>query len=226
MAKNVEINEIVYNSVPSVKIPLASGTGDALFVDTSDATMTSGGQSLDGVTSYANGVKITGSIPTKTAADMTASGATVTAPAGYYAESASKNIASGTATTPATSISAVPVLSINTATGVITGTVCASQNITPTVSAGYVSAGTAGTISVSGSDTLALTAQAAQTITPGTTAQTIAAGQYLTGAQTIAGDANLIAQNIKAGVSIFNVDGELSTPVVSQDSVTKVLSIS
>ena len=226
MAKNVEINEIVYNSVPSVKIPLANGTGDALFVDTSDATMTSGGQSLDGVTSYANGVKITGSIPTKTAADMTASGATVTAPAGYYAESASKNIASGTATTPATSISAVPVLSINTATGVITGTVSASQNITPTVSAGYVSAGTAGTISVSGSDTLALTAQAAQTITPGTTAQTIAAGQYLTGAQTIAGDANLTAQNIKAGVSIFNVDGELSTPVVSQDSVTKVLSIS
>ena len=226
MAKNVEINEIVYNSVPSVKIPLANGTGDALFVDTSDATMTSGGQSLDGVTSYANGVKITGSIPTKTAADMTASGATVTAPAGYYAESASKNIASGTATTPATSISAVPVLSINTATGVITGTVSASQNITPTVSAGYVSAGTAGTISVSGSDTLAFTAQAAQTITPGTTAQTIAAGQYLTGAQTIAGDANLIGQNIKAGVSIFNVDGELSTPVVSQDSVTKVLSIS
>ena len=226
MAKNVEINEIVYNSVPSVKIPLANGTGDALFVDTSDATMTSGGQSLDGVTSYANGVKIMGSIPTKTAADMTASGATVTAPAGYYAESASKNIASGTATTPATSISAVPVLSINTATGVITGTVSASQNITPTVSAGYVSAGTAGTISVSGSDTLALTVQAAQTITPGTTAQTIAAGQYLTGAQTIAGDANLIAQNIKAGVSIFNVDGELSTPVVSQDSVTKVLSIS
>ena len=226
MAKNVEINEIVYNSVPSVKIPLANGTGDALFVDTSDATMTSGGQSLDGVTSYANGVKITGSIPTKTAADMTASGATVTAPAGYYAESASKNIASGTATTPATSISAVPVLSINTASGVITGTVSASQNITPTVSAGYVSAGTAGTISVSGSDTLALTAQAAQTITPGTTAQTIAAGQYLTGAQTIAGDANLIGQNIKAGVSIFNVDGELSTPVVSQDSVTKVLSIS
>ena len=226
MAKNVEINEIVYNSVPSVKIPLANGTGDALFVDTSDATMTSGGQSLDGVTSYANGVKITGSIPTKTAADMTASGATVTAPAGYYAESASKNIASGTATTPATSISAVPVLSINTATGVITGTVSASQNITPTVSAGYVSSGTAGTISVSGSDTLALTAQAAQTITPGTTAQTIAAGQYLTGAQTIAGDANLIGQNIKAGVSIFNVDGELSTPVVSQDSVTKVLSIS
>lgn len=49
--------------------------------------------------------------------------------------------------------------------------------------------------------------QAAQTITPTTTDQTIASGKYLTGVQTIKGDANLIAENIKEGVSIFGVTG-------------------
>lgn len=49
--------------------------------------------------------------------------------------------------------------------------------------------------------------QSAQTITPGTTDQTIAAGKYLTGAQTIKGDANLVAANIAKDVSIFGVTG-------------------
>ena len=53
--------------------------------------------------------------------------------------------------------------------------------------------------------------KAAATITPGTSNQTIAAGTYLTGAQTIAGDADLIAANIKAGVSIFNVTGTFTS---------------
>lgn len=52
----------------------------------------------------------------------------------------------------------------------------------------------------------------AATITPGTTAQTIAANTYLTGTQTIAGDANLIASNIKSGVSIFGINGTYSAP--------------
>lgn len=51
--------------------------------------------------------------------------------------------------------------------------------------------------------------QAAQTITPGTTNKTIAAGRYLTGTQTIRGDANLTADNIKSGVSIFGITGSL-----------------
>lgn len=52
-----------------------------------------------------------------------------------------------------------------------------------------------------------LTTQGAQTITPGTANKTIASGRYLTGTQTIKGDANLAASNIKSGVSIFGVDG-------------------
>lgn len=69
-----------------------------------------------------------------------------------------------------------------------------------TQTAGKVSAGTK-------SATKQLTTQAAQTITPGTADQTIASGRYLTGTQTIKGDANLVASNIKSGVSIFGVAG-------------------
>lgn len=47
----------------------------------------------------------------------------------------------------------------------------------------------------------------AATYTPGTIDQTIASGQYLTGAQTVKGDTNLIPANIKSGVSIFSVTG-------------------
>ena len=68
--------------------------------------------------------------------------------------------------------------------------------------------------------------KSAQTYTPGTSDQTITAGQYLSGAQTISGDANLVATNILSGISIFGVAGSLSVPTISQDSITKVLSIS
>lgn len=50
----------------------------------------------------------------------------------------------------------------------------------------------------------------AQTYTPKTVSQTIAKGQYLSGNQTIQGDENLIASNIKSGVSIFGVSGTAS----------------
>lgn len=51
--------------------------------------------------------------------------------------------------------------------------------------------------------------KAAAIYTPGTTNQEIAAGQYLSGKQTIKGDANLLAANIKKGISIFGVTGNL-----------------
>ena len=51
------------------------------------------------------------------------------------------------------------------------------------------------------------TTKAATTYTPKTTNQTISAGTYCSGAQTIKGDANLKAENIAEGVSIFGVTG-------------------
>ena len=131
MAQNVVINGVTYSNVPKVQIP-KSGTGTAEFVDTSDATLDNGSKMLSGNTAYANGVKYTGSISSKSA----------------------------------------------------------------------------------------------QTYTPTTSDQTISAGQYLSGAQTIKGDSNLQAQYIANGVSIFGVSGSLSAATISQDGVTKVLSIS
>lgn len=52
-----------------------------------------------------------------------------------------------------------------------------------------------------------VTKKAAATITPGTSNQTIAPATYLMGMQTIVGDADLIAGNIKQGVEIFGVTG-------------------
>lgn len=55
-----------------------------------------------------------------------------------------------------------------------------------------------------------VTKKSAQTITPSTSDQTISSGQYLSGDQTIKGDSNLLASNIKSGVSIFGVSGSYS----------------
>jgi hypothetical protein len=52
-----------------------------------------------------------------------------------------------------------------------------------------------------------VTKKSAATYTPGTSDQNIASGQYLNGTQTIKGDSNLTAANIKSGVSIFGVTG-------------------
>lgn len=246
------------------------------LIDTTQKTVTAASM-LNGITALKNdGTDITGSIASKTSSDLNASGDTVTAPAGYYASSASKSVSSGTAgtptatkgtvssnsvsvtpsvtnttgyitggtktgtpvtvsaselvsgtktisasgttdvtnyasasvasgsaSTPATTITANPSISVSSG-GLITASVSASQSVTPTVSAGYVSSGTAGTVTVSGSATQQLSTQAAQTIHPSATDQTIASGKYLTGAQTVKGVllTNLSADNIKKDVVV------------------------
>lgn len=185
--------------------PVSGGTIRTITaVDISGDTVTASDM-LYGVTAHdASGTAVTGNIVTKTQADLSASGDTVTAPAGYYASSASKSVASGSAATPATTITVTPTISVNSSTGVITASVSASQSVTPTVSTGYVSTGTAGTITASGSDTEQMSVQAAQTIHPSTSDQTIASGRYLTGNQTIKAVtvSGLSASNILSGVTV------------------------
>lgn len=220
MAKSVIIRDVTYSDVPSVTIPLAVGSGEAEFFDTSDATLDNANKLLSGVTAYADGVKYTGSIASKSSSDLTVSGATVTVPAGNYASQATKSVAAGSATAPAT----ISGTSATVSTGTNTLTLSKTVSVTPTVSAGYVSSGTAGNSEVS--LTASVTTKGATTYTPTTSAQTISSGTYLTGAQTISGDANLVASKIVYPYSIFGVAGSAKLPVISQDSTTKVLSIS
>lgn len=163
--------------------------------DTSDATATAG-DILSGKTAYVAAGKVTGTIASKSSSNLTASGATVTVPAGYYPSQASKSVATATQATPSITVSSAGLITAKS-----------------TQSAGYVSSGTK-------SATKQLTTQGAQTITPGTSNKTIASGRYLTGTQTIKGDANLVAANIKKGVSIFGVAGTNE----GEDIVQKVIS--
>ncbi len=84
-----------------------------------------------------------------------------------------------------------------------------------------------------------ITSKAAASYNPSTTDQTINAAQYLSGAQTIKAvtTTNLTSAYIANGITIkvgctadddciASVTGSLSSPVISQDSTTKVLSIS
>lgn len=84
-----------------------------------------------------------------------------------------------------------------------------------------------------------ISSKAAATITPTSADQTISSGQYLSGAQTIEGIVvtNLTSANIANGVtikvgtatdddSVTSVTGSLTSATISQDGVTKILSIS
>lgn len=87
---------------------------------------------------------------------------------------------------------AVPTISVSSG-GLITASA--------TQSGGIVTAGTK-------SATQQLTTQGAKTVTPTTTEQiAVASGRYTTGDIKVAGDANLKAENIAEGVSIFGVSG-------------------
>ena len=67
MSKSVTINGTTYSNVPSVTIPLSTGSGNATFFETSDATIQAG-YVLQGYTGYGASGKVTG---TFTAATIT-----------------------------------------------------------------------------------------------------------------------------------------------------------
>lgn len=190
-------------------IPTGGGTYQSKSVSPTESSQTvtpdSGYDALSSVSVGAVSSTYVGSgIARCSSSDLTASGATVTVPAGYYNSQVTKSISSGSATAPAI----ISGSSASVTTGTNTITLAKSVSVTPTVTAGYVSSGTAGDSIVS--LTASVTTKAAETITPSTTNQTIAANTYLTGAQTISGDANLVAGNIKSGTSIFGVTGTYS----------------
>ena len=94
----------------------------------------------------------------------------------------------------------------NIETGYDTSQVTATAN---TVRSGYKFVNSSGQL-ITGT----IPSKGAQTYTPRTVSQTIAKGQYLSGNQTIQGDENLKASNIKSGVSIFGVSGNLKSTFI------------
>ena len=134
---------------------------------------------------------VTGSIATKSAADLTASGATVTVPAGVYASAAEKSVTTTTHPNPTAAIAS--------STGVVTAT--------HVQSAGYVAAGTT-------NSSLNLTTQAGTTITPTETAQTaVASYRWTTGNVNVAA---ISSTYVGSGVptrtsSDIDVDGSVVT---------------
>jgi hypothetical protein len=94
---------------------------------------------------------------------------------------------------------ATPVISVNSTNGLITATAGAKTS------------------------THQLAFQPAKTITPSTASQiAVSSGYYTGGNVMVAGDANLVAENIKSGVSVFGVSGTCSgSNEVVVDDVSK-----
>lgn len=181
----------------SVTAPTSiSGTGANISTASSSITFTKTISVTPNVTSSGyissgtagnSTVSLSANITPRSSSSLTTNGATVTAPAGYYASAATKAIAAGSAITPTTTIQINPTISVNNTNGKITASVSTSSPITPTVTAGYIDSGTSGTVSVTGSHSTNLSTVAASTVYPSTAQQTaVASGKFTTGAVVVA----------------------------------------
>ena len=207
-SKQTVIPDAGYDGLSSVTVGAISSTyigsgitrkSAATYTPTESEQTIAAGQYLDGAQTISAipSTYVGSGVPTQGAKTVTPSTSVQTA------------VSSGTYVTGNIKVAAMPtgVLStpaINTNTGVVTAGVS---------TAGYLGTGA--------TKTLQLNTKSAATIIPSTTDQIIAAGQYLTGIQTIKGDANLVAANIVSGVSIFGIAGTHSSIDTSDATATE-----
>lgn len=190
------------SSISGTAASVSTGSGTLTLTKTVSVTPTVSAGYITSGTAGNSSVSLTANVTVNPT--PTASGATVTIPAGYYTTQTTKSVSSGSATGPTSLSGSSATVTTGTNTLTLTKT---GITTTPTVSAGYISSATASTATVT--LTASVTTKAAATITPTTTNQTIASGTYLTGTQTIAGDADLVGSNILSTANIFGVQGEV-----------------
>ena len=158
--------------------------------------------SVTNATGYITGGTINGTAVTVSASEVVSGTYTVTtAGTADVTNYASVSVGSGSATVSGT-VTAAPGITVNTSSGLITASTSTTKSLTPTVSTGWVSSGTAGNITVNGSNTLQLDTVNGATITATTTTQTaVAANKYTLGAITVAAltDGNNIGYGITDG---------------------------
>lgn len=117
-------------------------------------------------------------VPRKDSSDLTASGATVTAPNGYYSEDATKSVVAATWHS-ASQIAKSPSISVD-GNGLITATVSGSANITPVKTSGWAESSHPYPMTVTGSKTKQLPTEAGKTVTPTESQQTAVASEKFT----------------------------------------------
>lgn len=146
--------------------------------------------------------------------DLSVSGDTVTAPAGYYEEAASASVPNATWKSAST-VGVVPEITVSSA-GLITANCSGWTSCKPLSASGYADADTSANIQLSGVKTSQLDTLEATTYTPTTSQQTIAAGQYLTGAQIIESIPSQF-HDMSGPLAWMGVDAELVTSFTLAD---------
>ena len=181
---------------------------------------------LNSVSAYdSDGTLVTGNIISRGAADVTVSEAVLTVPAGYYATNITKDVAAGTAKAPTSITGSSATLTSGTNTITLKKTV----SVTPVVTPGYITTGTATNSSVS--LTATVNTKGVTTYSTSTSERTIPAGTYLTGAQTIKAvtTSNIVAGNILKGVVVkvgdANDAGRIKNVTGTADYVKTVSSV-
>lgn len=193
---------------------------------TADGTAAAGDMLL-GKTGYVKGQKVTGTIPSKAAASYKPGTSAQTIKAAQYL-SGEQTIEGDAALIAANIKYGASIFDVDgsftsdanaVAAEILTGKIgyVKGQKVTgsmPNQGAMWEKLSINGTVTIpagyhngQGKVTQSIPTKGAASYKPGTSAQTILSGQYLTGNQTIQGDGNLVAGNIRSGVSIFGVAG-------------------